>query len=308
MSTKGQGNGEFRLSDPQVAFFNETGFLIVPGIAPVDEVSGLRPVFRKLFERQAGRREGAHYDLVGFDTDNEPFTLPTIINPVNYARELRKLSFRRNAFSIARQLLGDTTTPAFEHSILKPALRGSATPWHQDEAYRVDPNFSYKQVSFWMPLDEATPENGCMQYIPRSNRGPVLRHQSYTNDARVHAIECCDEFDLSSRVVCPIPAGTAIIHDGRTLHYSGPNLSAVDRYAYILAFEVPPRRIKERRDFYWNKGRRTRNQIRRSSWRLKGGIAIEAIRKHRVGILSSPGRALFELQRGFRALLEFLKR
>jgi ectoine hydroxylase-related dioxygenase (phytanoyl-CoA dioxygenase family) len=159
-----------------------------------------------------------------------------------------------------------------------------------------------------MPLEDATLDNGCMQYIPMSNRGPVLQHQSYTNDARVHAIECCDEFSRSSRVICPIPWGSAIIHDGRTLHHSGPNLTEVDRYAYILAFELPPRPVKERRDFYWNRGKRTRNQIRRSSWRLKGRIAIEAIRKHRVGILSSPGRALFELQRGIRALLKFLNR
>ncbi|MDB6042320.1 MAG: Deoxyhypusine synthase [Gammaproteobacteria bacterium] len=62
--------------------------------------------------------------------------------------------------------------------ILKPAHQGGATPWHQDEAYRVAPDFDYRQVSIWVPLQDATLENGCMMYIPGSHRSGVLPHRS----------------------------------------------------------------------------------------------------------------------------------
>ena len=60
----------------------------------------------------------------------------------------------------------------------EPAGRGGATPWHQDEAYRADPNFAYNQVSFWIPLQHATEQNGCMQFIPGSKKGDLLTHRS----------------------------------------------------------------------------------------------------------------------------------
>jgi hypothetical protein len=124
------------LSEKQIALFHARGFLSLEQISSPAEIRILGPVFERLFQESAGRSEGNHYDLVGHDDDDVLPTLPSIINPVNYAPRLRNLAFRRNAFSIAQQLLGPSVTPAFEQAILKPARYGAATPWHQDEAYR----------------------------------------------------------------------------------------------------------------------------------------------------------------------------
>jgi hypothetical protein len=296
-----------RLTAAQIEQFHGLGFLQLPQVSTPQELQMLGRTFDHLFAQRAGRNEGNHYDLVGSDIDGERETLPSIINPVNYAPELRDLVFRRNAHAIARQLLGPKVTPAFEHAILKTAMEGPPTPWHQDEAYRVDSNFAYKQISFWMPLGDATVENGCMHYIPKSNLGPVLPHRSYKNDPRIHAIECTGEFEPADACACPVPAGGTIVHDGRTLHYTGPNRTKTARCAYILAFEIPPRPLSQPRDFYWNREKQTPNQMRRSSWRRHGGIAIEAVRKYRLGMLHSPGRILFELRRAARAAWRFLK-
>jgi len=291
------------LSAQQVAAFHEQGFVIQPRITTVDEVSTLLKIFERLFSVRAGRSEGCHYDLVGLDRDEDKLSLPSISNPVNYAPELRFLTFRERAAAIAKQLIGPEATASFEHAILKPASYGAPTPWHQDEAYRVDPNFAYNQISFWLPLGAATLENGCMHYIPRSNQGAVLAHQSFKDDARIHAIECIGDFDAATACACPLAAGDAVIHHGRTLHYAGSNLTDKPRYAYILAFEAPPRRLEHKRDFAWNRLKQTRSRQQRSLWRKRGGIAIEAIRKYRHGMLSSPARFMFELRRGINALL-----
>lgn len=241
--------------------------------------------------------------MVGHDDDDEAPALSQIINPVNYASELRQTQFRANARAIAEQLLGPSVTAAFEHAILKPAERGAATPWHQDEAFRVDSNFEYQQVSFWMPLQEATLENGCMEYIPGSNKGEVIPHRSPGSDTKVHAIECAGGFDPAKAVPCPLPAGGATIHAGRTLHHAGPNLTDLPRRAYVLGFEIPPKPSEKPRDFYWNRDKQTAGLSRKRAWRRKGGILVEVGRKMRQ-LWRSPGRLLFELRRALRAVLK----
>jgi ectoine hydroxylase-related dioxygenase (phytanoyl-CoA dioxygenase family) len=286
-----------------VAAFHERGFITVPQISTPAELALLRRTFERLFAQRAGWREGAQFDLLGHNHDEADGLLPTILDPTNYAAELRRLRCRANAAAIAQQLLGPAATASFEHAILKPRRHGGATPWHQDEAYRADPDFEYEQVSIWMSLHDASTENGCMVYLPGSHRFEVLPHRSPNGDRGVHAIECAGQFDVAAAVACPLPAGGAAVHHGRTLHYAGPNHSDGSRCAYIFAYEIPPRAASRRRDFYWNRDRRdAANLVRRWRWRRKGGIFIEVARKLRDGIWHRPARLWFELRRALRAM------
>lgn len=292
------------LTPSQIAEFHERGFVTVPRIAPAAEVAGLLPVFQRLFAEQVGRAEGAQYDMLGYDED-EPGAeqSPTIINPVDFASELRNTTYRVNALHIARQLLGQKAILSFEQAILKPPRVGGPTPWHQDEAYRYDPNFIYNCVSIWMPLLDATVDNGCMHYLPGSHRLGVLTHRTVNDDPKIHALECAGGFEATTAVPVPLPAGGAVIHGARTLHYAGPNRSEGPRYAYIMSFEIPPKPIAVPREFRWNADKRVAHEERKRRWRLRGGVLVEVWRKFRRGIWTSPGQVAFEVRRAMRALL-----
>ena len=290
------------LSAESLNRFEQDGFLQLLDFCNPVELEKVRLIIDDLFRRGVGRSEGAQYDMLGHDDDPDSQAQPTLINPNHFSSELRSLDCRTRAARIARELLGPKATPSFEHVILKPAGRGGATPWHQDEAYRADPNFAYRQVSFWIPLQPATEQNGCMQFIPGSNSGDLLTHRSPENDPRVHALECAADFQVASAVACPMEIGGATVHHGRTLHFAGPNLSAEPRYAYIMAFEVPPVPLRHKRSFAWNDEKRAAHLQRRRDWRLRGGIFIEAGRKFRMGLWRQPRRFAFELRRGLRAL------
>jgi hypothetical protein len=292
------------LSAAAIAEFAENGFIRLPQISSPAELQMLRAVFDRLFAQSTGRREGMQYDILGHDEDPVEQSLPTIIDPGNYAPALRHLECRDNAAAICRQLLGSRATRSFEQVILKPALHGGATPWHQDEAYRVDPGFAYQQISIWMPLLDVTSDNGCMQFIPGSHRSGILPHRSPGGDRRVHAIECAEGFDISAAVDCPLPAGHATVHHGRTLHFAGPNQSSAPRYAFILSFETPPKPLATTRNFYWNFEKQAADKARRRLWRMKGGIFTEAMRKLRTGMWRQPRRLLFEAHRAWRALFK----
>lgn len=297
------GSRDVILDPEQIDAFHRHGFVVVPQMSDAAEVAKLTGIFDRMFAAQVGRSEGAQYDILGHDEDGVDARLPTLINPIDYERALRQLVFRSNALAVAQQLLGPKAVPSFEHVILKPARQGGATPWHQDEAYRADPNFEYEQLSVWMALSEVTLDNGCMQCIPGSHRLGVLPHRSFNNDPKVHAIECTGGFDAATAVACPVSAGGATIHHGRTLHYAGPNGSDAPRYAYILAFEVPPKPTASRRDFFWNREKQTANRARKSHWRRRGGVVIEVWRKFRRGVWSRPLQAVFEVRRLLQTLL-----
>jgi hypothetical protein len=245
-----------------------------------------------------------YYDMVERGAQ-EPPALPTIVAPSNYAPELRGLPCRQRAAALARSLLGPDAVLSFEHAILKPALYGAATPWHQDEAYRREPAFLYEQVSFWIPLEDVTVDSGCLHYVPGSNTGPVLPHRSINNNSRSYALECSTPIAAGRGQPVPVRAGDCTIHAGRTLHYAGPNQTARRRCAYILEFEVPPRPLPVARDFSWHRDRQPPNRTLRRRWLRRGGIVIELIRRLRTRTVFVPRRARFELYRCLRALRSY---
>lgn len=257
------------LTPEQIAFFHREGYLSIPAITTAEEVAQLCGIYDHLFAIKAGRDQGDHLDLTTTDEDGQEPALPQILNPSKYAPELSDTLLRANAEAIARQLFGPETVYRFDHAIRKPPHTGSATPWHQDEAYN-SPTFDFNEVSIWIPLQEATLENGCMHFVPRSHTSGIHPHHSIGNDPRIIGLEVERPEEMShGSVACPLPAGGATLHHCKTLHYTGPNVSDGPRRAYILAFGVPPTPLNEPRDFYWLEQQRTK-------WHERQEAAVKA--------------------------------
>lgn len=249
------------LSEEQIQSFHRDGFLSVPSISTPEEIEMLRGVYDRLFASKAGREDGNQFDLAGTDEEGVEAALPQILNPSQYAPEMKDTLARANALQIARQLMGPDIVSAGEHAIFKPARSGAATPWHQDEAY-WSPAYNYRSLSVWMPLQEATPENGCMQFIPGSHEQEVLPHRSIGGDTRVHGLELDIDYDVSNAAICPLPPGGATFHPSRTLHYTAPNHSDVPRRALIMTFGVPGIPRNDDRRFPWNDMKTTAREER----------------------------------------------
>lgn len=250
------------VTDEQVAFFWKNGYLAVPAITTPEEIERLKVIYDRLFERRAGREEGNQFDLGGSDEDGKQAVLPQILNPKKYAPELEEGLFRANALAIARRLLGSNANPTGEHAIFKPAKFGATTPWHQDQAY-WSPEYDFTSLSCWMPLQPATLENGCMQFVPGSHEWEILPHHCINNDPRIHGLELDNpEKHTSTAVACPLPPGGATFHLSKTLHYAGPNTSEIPRRAYIQGFGLPARKREKPHDFYWNRAKQTPREQR----------------------------------------------
>jgi hypothetical protein len=236
-----------RLTDAQLASFESDGFVRIDALTDEDEVEALLGLYDELFRTGRGIEAGDRIEL-GADAAREP--LPQIVNPERYAPRLIQGLAYRNAREIARQLLGPDCKPSGNHAILKPARIGAATPWHQDEAY-WDPRYAHRAISIWLALQPATVANGCMQFIAGSHRSPVLSHQLISADS--HGLRLCTETPKAPVTVCELPAAAATVHDGRTLHAAGPNLSGSPRRALVFGFSLAPTLLDTPHHYPWQR-------------------------------------------------------
>jgi hypothetical protein len=263
------------LTSDQVAEFEREGFLVIDTpLIPESELAWCRQILMRMLEGGEGRSEGRNLDLIARDGGGGDTTLPSVLQPSLYATELRKLSYRKTALAVAKQLLGPQADFAGDHTIFKPVHKGGPTPWHQDEAFR-EPGFEYDEISIWIAMTESTVENGAMAYIPGSHRLGVLPHRLNGGSKEANTIECYAGFDPTMAAVRPIPAGAMIIHQGRTVHGSAGNQTNTPRLAYILQYSTPVRLSKELREAPWLAHLRSANQRRRKNSLLRGGIFLE---------------------------------
>ena len=295
------------LSKVTLDAYRADGFVAFDPILPEPELQYIRDTLLKLHETGAGFKEGAQFDAISATDSNGPKRFPQILHPRNFAPGLLDTQFFQVAQAAARQILGENIRFKADISLLKPAEIGAATPWHQDEAF-LDPAYDYQEASFWLALQPTDRSNSCMEFIAGSHLGPVLPHGFPGDDPRVHALECKSGFNPAEAVPCLLPRGGCSIHNSRTLHYAGPNVSATPRLAYVLLFNTTPVPREEPRSFPWLNQQSTPRAQRELNWRRKGGLFVHLWRQRNRVKLSDLKTLTFDLKRSLSASRKLLNK
>jgi ectoine hydroxylase-related dioxygenase (phytanoyl-CoA dioxygenase family) len=116
----------------------------------------------------------------------------------------------------------------------KPAKQGGVVAWHQDYSYwtRTKP---VAHLTCWCALDDATVENGCLQYVPGSQKWGLLNKPALAGDLLGIMDYLTEEQKQHFKPVhAEVKAGEAIFHHSLTLHGSGENKSARPRRAFVI--------------------------------------------------------------------------
>ncbi len=136
--------------------------------------------------------------------------------------------------------------------IFKPPNIGGEVVCHQDSTYIYTRPESC--VGFWFALEDATLENGCMQFIPGAHTEPLKKRNYRGADGKL-VTETLDDtpWPEDRKVPCEAKAGTLVIFDGRAPHLSAANRSSKSRHAYTLhvidrTCYYPPSNWLQRRD------------------------------------------------------------
>jgi ectoine hydroxylase-related dioxygenase (phytanoyl-CoA dioxygenase family) len=254
MSATGSDAHLVEVSDEQVEFFREHGYVAFDRITTDEELDWLRDVFDELFATDST----TYFDVMRPLGSSGPPVFPQTLFPEVHHPELRDSTYVANARHIAARLLDEPEDRLtnWGHMLDKPPGRGHQAPWHQDEAY-WEPELQYHAVGAWMPLDDTDVDNGCLWFLPGSHLGGVLPHQHLGGDPRVHGLELVEAVDTSDAVPVPMRAGGVSFHHPRTLHFSRPNTTDRPRRAYANEFQTAPERRDRPADRPWvEEGRR----------------------------------------------------
>ncbi len=226
-----------------LASLSRNGFAVVEDIFSPDDLREaealLDQLFREFSSLQQSRRRGQRIVARDMATAaGEGIDQPEILYAASLNPALERTSLFRKCTAFAQSMTGPVTR-AFDHAIVKSPFNMSVTPWHQDAAltrFRHLPRFLRgDRLHFWIPLQDATPSNGCMEFVAGSHRQPLLKHESFIR-ARGDSGWAASPGPDAPRVACPVRAGGFTIHTPGTLHYAGRNETAASRKAWIIHF------------------------------------------------------------------------
>jgi phytanoyl-CoA hydroxylase len=109
---------------------------------------------------------------------------------------------------------------------------GAEVGWHQDATYlHTRPS---TVTGFWIALDDADHDNGCLMALPGAHRGP-LRERFLRESGRMvsRQLDTTPWPDVAPAAL-EVRRGTLVVLHGLLPHASAPNRSARPRHAYAL--------------------------------------------------------------------------
>jgi ectoine hydroxylase-related dioxygenase (phytanoyl-CoA dioxygenase family) len=116
----------------------------------------------------------------------------------------------------------------------KPPKHGGVVAWHQDYSYwtRTQP---MAHLTCWIALDDATRENGCLQYVPRSHTWELLPKPSLAGTMNaIEEVLTAEQKAAFAPVAVELPRGYATFHHPLMLHGSSANVSDRPRRGAVL--------------------------------------------------------------------------
>jgi len=225
---------QYRLSDEQVAFFQENGYL--PNIKLIEErqIDRLRDELEDLTDPDHPGNS-LFYEFHSNESADPNATLFHSLGHWRIKPGFHDILWNPAFVMAASQLLGDASVRFWHDQLFcKPARHGGVVAWHQDYSYwtRTVP---MQHLTCWVGLDDASTENGCLHYVPGSHRWGLLDKPELAGDMEGLMDYLTEEQKAEFK---PIPVemkrGYGSFHHPLTVHGSYANHSECSRRAFVL--------------------------------------------------------------------------
>ncbi len=215
------------ITDQDVSFYREQGYLCVEGVADAQTLRRMREVIAQL--TAAAAEVASHndvYDLEPTHTRAEPrvrrIKKPHLLDAVfwEFARSDALLG-------VLRRLLGNDNLRLHGSKLnIKAPHYGSSVEWHQDWGFYPHTNDDLLAVG--LMLDDVEADNGPMLVLPRTHRGVIYDHHAEGRFCgAMDPVGCA--LDFSRAVPVTGPAGSCSFHHVRLVHGSAQNTSPKPR-------------------------------------------------------------------------------
>jgi len=226
------------LHDNEITFYKKEGYLLLPGLLSTDHAAALREEVLEIMEK------------IGL-----PMTKLQQTQQYRAGSRLAGLVNSERLQNLASQLMGGPGSLYLPFTAVKSAEGGGRFHFHQDNQYT---RFDGPGINLWFALNPMSPENGCLQVVPRSHLQGDLRSIASGDGDNHRKVDWEPEDFLPVRM----HAGDCIAFSRLTVHGSGSNVLDTHRVAYAIQFhrddvsavwdEQPPRLLKGNQR--WNVG------------------------------------------------------
>ena len=176
-----------------------------------------------------------------------PFDEWSVVNgmlPHRYHPPLRNNAWERLAAEIAAEIFpGVDMVQDYDQLLDKRPGKGDAVfAMHQDMAYWPPASLTAndtRTVTLTLAIDSEDAENGCIRYVPGSQKERKLRPHRPLHEGREegHAViaEVRDDEEIR---LAEVPRGGVTLHDEWVVHGSPGNASPRHRRTYVIAFRT----------------------------------------------------------------------
>ncbi len=224
----------YRLSEEQVSFFHEHGYLAGIKILNDRQIEMLRSELADLVNPNCPGHELFHE----YHSNESSDPNKVVFHALGHWRI--KAGFHDVIWSpafrmAASQLLGGDVRFWHDQLFCKPANHGGNVAWHQDYSYwtRTGP---MAHLTCWVGLDDADQSNGCLQYIPGSHRWGLLDKPELAGEMEglIKFLSDKQRDELKHPVFIEMKAGYGTFHHPLMVHGSAANSSPRSRRAFVL--------------------------------------------------------------------------
>ena len=227
-----------RITKKQLEQYEEEGYLVVEGGLTQADLDPAIEAYNEVVEEIAQRLHGegrikSLYEDEGFLTrlarigeeSGEDFNG---LNSVDIGPTRRRGVFEflrnKNFVDLIECFVGpEITCNAISH--MRPKMPNTDVGFHQDAVFTTKEAHHILQMTVWLPLCDATPENGCMQVRP----GVHKEHTVYWNYGAT--------LPVTEQVTLPMKAGDVLFVHKLTPHGSGLNTTDAVRWSMDLRYQ-----------------------------------------------------------------------
>ena len=217
------------LSTQQITQFRENGFLVVEDVLTPDEVE---TVAGRTDLIAAGEAQHVPDTSIQLETvfrngekqmANQVLSVRKLFNIAVYDPVMWEHVVNPKIVDIIADLLDTDDLKMYgDQLFMKAPETGSAQSWHQDSASWRD-ILPMDLVTAWTALDDATLDNGCLNFAPGTHRWSMLRRPQIAP-----FLEDLNDGRWPSQPA-PLKAGSISFHHSLTMHCSGANTTTNQR-------------------------------------------------------------------------------
>jgi ectoine hydroxylase-related dioxygenase (phytanoyl-CoA dioxygenase family) len=225
----------------QVDQYHQQGFLVVEHVLTSDEIAALQHDFDQWVEESRSQsapwgntQDGrSRFDIESDHSADHP-SLRRVSSPNDISAAYRHAALQSRMAQIAGQLIGGCGA-RYHHSKINSKLPHTATKveWHQD--FLFTPHSNDDIVTALLMVSEVTPENGPLNVVPGSHRGPLYSH--WQDGRFTGAVEpAVVKEQCQQPSACFGPSGSVCFMHTRLLHASSPNETEWPRTLFIAVY------------------------------------------------------------------------